>query len=78
MKSNGDRLHDYSNRLYAGYRELADLPYFEITERGLLKMTVDDLGSGIDGHTHFALNETRSAGGISGDKVLYRRTRWFL
>lgn len=43
-------------RRYQGLRGLADLPYFEITDRGLLRLTVDGLSGGIDGHTHFALN----------------------
>jgi len=43
-------------RVYAGFKGLADLPYFEMTDRGLLRLTVDGLAGGIDGHTHFALN----------------------
>jgi predicted TIM-barrel fold metal-dependent hydrolase len=41
---------------YAGIRGLAELPYFEMTDDGLLRLTVDGLNSGVDGHTHFAIN----------------------
>jgi len=43
-------------RKYAGLRDLAELPYFEYTNEGLLRLTVDDLQDGIDAHVHFALN----------------------
>lgn len=43
-------------RVYEGFKGLTDLPYFEMTSRGLLRLTVDGLDGGIDGHTHFALN----------------------
>lgn len=44
-----------NKRIYSGFRGLADLPYFEMTDRGLLRLTVDGLEGGIDGHTHLAL-----------------------
>lgn len=46
----------FTQRTYAGVRALADLPYFELTDSGLLKLTLDELRNGIDGHVHFALN----------------------
>jgi predicted TIM-barrel fold metal-dependent hydrolase len=46
----------FTQRTYAGVRALAELPYFELTDRGLLKLRLDDLDGGIDGHVHFALN----------------------
>lgn len=45
-----------NKRIYSGFQGLTDLPYFEMTDRGLLRLTVDGLDGGIDGHTHFALN----------------------
>ena len=47
---------DLSQMTFAGLRRLADLPYFEIADNGLLRLTVDGLDKGIDGHTHLALN----------------------
>ena len=46
----------FEQRVYPGLGSLAELPYFELTNDGLLKLTVDDLDGGIDGHVHFALN----------------------
>jgi uncharacterized protein len=48
--------NSFEKRTYPGLRSLADLPYFEWTDAGLLKLTVDGLEGGIDGHTHFATN----------------------
>ena len=45
-----------NKRIYSGFQGLTDLPYFEMTDRGLLRLTVDGLDGGIDGHTHFAMN----------------------
>jgi predicted TIM-barrel fold metal-dependent hydrolase len=45
-----------NKRTYSGFQGLTDLPYFEMTDRGLLRLTVDGLDGGIDGHTHFAMN----------------------
>ena len=63
-------------RTFAGLRSLAELPYFEWTDDGLLKLTVDGLDGGIDGHAHFATN------GLAGPKpdLLLRQpeTRYFL
>jgi uncharacterized protein len=47
---------DFSKGTFAGLRSLADLPYFELADNGLLRLTVDELDKGIDGHTHLALN----------------------
>ena len=44
------------SRKYAGVKGLAELPYFEMTERDLLRLVYDDIGPGIDGHVHFATN----------------------
>jgi uncharacterized protein len=46
----------FKTRKYTGIRGLAELPYFEYTDSGLLRLTVDDLQGGIDAHVHFALN----------------------
>jgi len=46
----------YGMKNYKGLKGLAELPYFELTKSGLLRLTVDGLEGGIDGHTHFALN----------------------
>jgi predicted TIM-barrel fold metal-dependent hydrolase len=46
----------WKNRKYNGIRGLAELPYFELTEHGLLRLTIDELQGGIDAHVHFALN----------------------
>jgi predicted TIM-barrel fold metal-dependent hydrolase len=58
MKNTGN----FEDRTYAGLKSLAELPYFEWTDKGLLKLTVDGLEGGIDGHTHFSTN------GLSGPK----------
>ncbi|MFO7963330.1 MAG: hypothetical protein R6U50_05365 [Desulfobacterales bacterium] len=44
------------NKIYHGFKGLTDLSYFEMTDRGLLRLTLDNLEGGIDGHVHFALN----------------------
>jgi predicted TIM-barrel fold metal-dependent hydrolase len=46
----------FRRKTYDGLRGLAEYPFFEMTDRGLLRLTVDGLQGGIDGHTHFALN----------------------
>jgi len=56
MKSKIKSENIFEQRIYAGLRSLAELPYFEITDKGLLRLTVDDLNNGIDIHVHFALN----------------------
>jgi len=43
-------------KVYMGLRGLAKYPYFEMTVNGLLRLTVDGMEGGIDGHTHLALN----------------------
>ena len=66
----------YGVKNYKGLKGLAELPYFELTKSGLLRLTVDGLEGGIDGHTHFALN------GLMGGKpdLLKRhpRTKYYL
>jgi uncharacterized protein len=51
-----DKWLSFKARKYAGIRGLAELPYFEYTDSGLLKLTVDGLQGGVDAHVHFALN----------------------
>jgi hypothetical protein len=46
----------YGDQHYRGYRELAKLPYFELDDRGKLRLTVDDLPAGIDFHAHFGMS----------------------
>lgn len=41
---------------FRGYRGLAELPYFELDERGELRLVLDDLPAGIDFHAHFGMN----------------------
>ncbi len=43
-------------RRYAAISDLAELPYFDVAENGLLHLTLKSLEGGIDGHVHFALN----------------------
>ena len=63
-------------RVYPGLRSLAELPYFELSDNGQLKLTLEDLGSGIDGHVHFATN------GLAGPKpdllLGHNETRYYL
>lgn len=53
---NKTKPEDFSQRTFAGWRRLAELPYFELEDNGLLRLTVDGLEKGIDGHTHLCLN----------------------
>ena len=62
MKNEMKNAGKFEESTYAGLKSLAELPYFEWTDAGLLKLTVDCLEGGIDGHTHFATN------GLSGPK----------
>lgn len=41
---------------FKGYRGLADLPYFELDERGDVRVVVDDLPPGIDFHVHLGMS----------------------
>jgi len=41
---------------FRGYRGLAELPYFELDERGELRLVLDDLPAGIDFHAHLGMN----------------------
>ncbi len=66
----------YGMKDYKGLKGLADLPYFEMTGSGRLRLTVDGLEGGIDGHTHFALNAL-----LAGKPDLLKRhprTRYYL
>jgi hypothetical protein len=56
MKGNILDTSAFQQRTYPGLRSLTELPYFEWTDGGLLRLTVDDLEDGIDGHAHFATN----------------------
>jgi hypothetical protein len=56
MSMSANNWLSFKTKTYAGIRGLAELPYFEYTDSGLLKLTVDDLQGGIDAHVHFALN----------------------
>jgi uncharacterized protein len=56
MKNNGPDTGTFTTRAFAGVKALAELPYFELTSTGLLRLTLDGLDNGIDGHVHFALN----------------------
>jgi uncharacterized protein len=56
MNSENANTNKYEKRIYEGLRSLADLPYFELADDGKLRLTVDGLDGGIDGHVHFALN----------------------
>jgi uncharacterized protein len=47
---------DYSNHVFQGLRDMAELPYFELSGDSRLRLAMDDLNAGIDGHVHFALN----------------------
>ena len=61
---------------YHGLKGLSEYSYFEITDEGLLRLTVDGLEGGIDGHTHFALNSL-----MGGNPNLLRKhdhTRYYL
>lgn len=61
---------------YAGIRGLAELPYFEMTDAGLLRLTVDNLSSGIDGHVHFAINALDAP--KPNLQVRYSETKYYL
>ncbi len=63
-------------KTYKGLRGLADTPYFELTDKGLLRLTVDGMKGGIDGHTHLNLN---SLAGREPDLLkLHPHTLYFL
>jgi len=46
----------FAARTFAGVKALAELPFFELTGTGLLRLTLEGLDGGVDGHVHFALN----------------------
>ncbi len=76
MNISEDKWSGFKTRRYAGMRGLAELPYFEYTDSGLLKLTVDGLEGGIDAHVHFALN---AASGPSPDLLKkHDRTKYYL
>jgi predicted TIM-barrel fold metal-dependent hydrolase len=66
----------FRKKTYAGLKGLTELPYFEMNDRGLLRLTVDDLEGGIDGHTHFSLNSL--LGGEPDLLKTYPETRYYL
>jgi predicted TIM-barrel fold metal-dependent hydrolase len=45
----------FGRHVYAGYRGLADLPWFELDARGKLRCVVEDLPPIIDVHAHFGI-----------------------
>ena len=65
-----------AQQYYEGIKGLAEYPYFELSENGLLRLTVDGLDNGIDGHTHFALNAF--AGGKPDLLKVFPETRYYL
>ena len=66
----------FKRKIYNGLRGLAEYPFFEMTDDGLLRLTVDSLERGIDGHTHFSLNSL--AGGEPDLLQSYPKTRYYL
>ena len=56
MAAEESRSELFKHKIYNGLRGLAEYPFFEMTDGGLLRLTVDGLERGIDGHTHFSLN----------------------
>jgi predicted TIM-barrel fold metal-dependent hydrolase len=46
----------FGRHVYAGYRGLADLPWFELDARGRLRCIVDDLPPIIDVHAHLGIS----------------------
>ena len=66
----------FKQKAYMGLRGLAKYPFFEMTDNGLLRLTVDGLEGGIDGHTHLALNSF--AGGEPDLLKSYPHTQYYL
>jgi len=56
MKKDRHNSGPLATRTFAGVKALAELPFLELTKTGLLRLTLDGLEGGIDGHVHFALN----------------------
>jgi hypothetical protein len=71
-----DAITTLESRKYSGMRALAELPYFELTGDGLLRLKLDDLGPGIDGHTHFAGNSL--AGPKPDLSIRHPATKYYL
>jgi predicted TIM-barrel fold metal-dependent hydrolase len=46
----------YGPQRYRGYRGLAELPWFELDERGRLRCTVEDLPPALDVHAHLGIS----------------------
>jgi predicted TIM-barrel fold metal-dependent hydrolase len=46
----------YGPQRYRGYRGLADLPWFELDDRGRLRCTVEDLPPVVDIHAHLGMS----------------------
>ena len=76
MAANVLKQEIFKQKAYQGLRGLADYPYFEMTDNGLLRLTVDGLEGGIDGHTHLALNSF--AGGKPDLLKSHPKTRYCL
>lgn len=66
----------FKKKIYEGMQGLAQYPFFELTDSGRLRLTVDDLEGGIDGHTHFALNSL--AGGSPDLLQEHSQTLYYL
>jgi uncharacterized protein len=66
----------FKQKAYLGLRGLAKYPFFEMTDNGLLRLTVDGMHGGIDGHTHLALNSF--AGGEPDLLKSYPHTQYYL
>ena len=41
---------------YRGYRQLAELPWFELDDRGVLRCTIEDLPPAVDVHAHLGMS----------------------
>ncbi len=63
-------------RTYNGISDLGELPYFELTGSGRLRMIVEGLEGGIDGHTHLCLNAL--AGGTPDLMKRHPKTQYYL
>lgn len=74
--ANAAKAELFNKKVYQGLHGLAEYPFFEMTERGLLRLTVDGLEGGIDGHTHFALNGLM--GGSPDLLKSWPQTRYYL
>lgn len=74
--ADAEQVRMQDSRYYNGLKDLAALPYFEMTPQGQLRLTIDGLDGGIDGHTHLALNGF--AGGAPDLLKSSPRTEYYL